>query len=152
MCVCLYYNIYQILITFRFDTEKQIWQSCEPLPFGPNKYTAVELNGMIYVAWFSDFYRYDTPKDLLSKIEAAGTAGTPSFAKSNELIYAIESNWTIHQYDAIQNEWTTVIEIIENVQIQILKIQIYVFRLGGSATLEQLKGFSAIAIKFTYFI
>lgn len=120
------YDILRFLIIFRFDTEKQLWKSCKSTQLSEFNCGAVELNGKIYVAIDSNFFFYDPTSGLWAKRANFKTAEAdqPWLAKSNGLLYAIESNWTIHRYNANKNAWTTVIEFNGNVEIQIPKIQI----------------------------
>lgn len=90
--------------------EKRLWQSCTQLPNPLECYAAVELNGKIYVAQKKCFFCYDPSSDSWT-VKAILNAGAEisSLIKSNEILYAIESNCTIHRYDVNQNRWTVVI-------------------------------------------
>lgn len=81
------------------------------MPYESYDYTVVELNGMIYVGDRGDrgdrFQCYNPNRDSWS-IKASLPVGKLNLAKSENLIYAIESNWTVHQYDTNRNIWTTV--------------------------------------------
>lgn len=78
------------------------------MPVASSDYAAAELNGKIYVAIGSYFFWYDTSNDSWSRRSETTFVNELWLAKSNEVIYAIESNWTIHKYNANQNAWTTV--------------------------------------------
>lgn len=77
----------------------------------------LEFKGKIYVGGGSDgehctdrFQCYNPDNDSWSVKARIPTAKMTIFAKSNDVLYAIESNKYIYKYDVNQNEWTTVIQ------------------------------------------
>lgn len=101
-------------IIFSFDAERRVWQSCQSMPSGCFNYVAIDFNGKIYVAGGCDFigeyehifHCYDPTSDSWSVKATFETPKQPWLAKTNEFLYAIGTDWTIHQYDANQDEWT----------------------------------------------
>lgn len=101
------------LTIFSFDTANGLWQTRKSMPSALHCYAAVEFNGNIYVAGGSHFFCYDPDADLWSS-KAKLFSETPALAKSKDLLYAIDSYWTVHQYDSNQDVWTTVSNYYRN--------------------------------------
>lgn len=99
--------LFYITVFSSFDTENGLWQSRQSMPTPAYRYSAVEFDGKIYVAGENLFNCYDPDADLWS-VKTSITGGKLSLAKSKELLYAIESNWIVHKYDANEDKWTTV--------------------------------------------
>lgn len=70
-------------------------------------YAAIEFDGKIYVAAERIFYCYDPDIDAWETLNKMSFE--PSLGKTNELIYAIEPNWTLHNFNTNKRTWTTVI-------------------------------------------
>lgn len=98
-----------------FDTENRVWQTLQAMPFIwrcllQNRLGAVEFDDKVYVANGNSFICYDPTRGIWS-VKAnipSPTPGTPSLATLKNFIYAIESDWTLHRYDASQSTWITV--------------------------------------------
>lgn len=94
---------------YRFDTERRIWEERREMPRASTSddYTMVELNGMLYVADGARFQCYNPERDCWTA-KASSPGAIRSLANSKTIIYGIAWDWTVHQYDAKQDIWTTV--------------------------------------------
>lgn len=84
------------------------------MPMSSSGRGAIEFDGKIYVPDCNCLYCYDPDNDSWSTKANRSASTTTLLAESNKRLFAIERNWTVHQYDANQNIWTTVIDFNEN--------------------------------------
>lgn len=87
------------------------------MPHASYDYAAVEFKGKIYVGGGSNdtdtcridhLQCYNPDTDTWSEKARMPTTEKTVFAKSNDVLYALEPNQYIYQYDVNRNEWTTV--------------------------------------------
>lgn len=111
----------------------------------------IEFQGKIYVADGTLFFCYNPDNNSWSAKANISTDDKPWLAKTEDRLFAIESNWAIHQYEENQNKWTTVWIFPSTKQICFSTKIVYPnFRLDGSVILERSRASSAIATKSTF--
>lgn len=126
-----------------------MWQPLASMPFAVEKHIAVELKDEIYIAGGKRFQCYNHTRDAWSVKSNISGGSAQSLAKSNDILYAITTNWTIYQYDTNRDTWATVIQS-EKCQHSNVEIVPTNFRLVFSRVLAESLQRSIIPTKFSY--
>lgn len=153
--------IWLILIISRFDTVKRVWEPVQSMPTARCGYSAVELNGKIYVAgghdgtnrFINSFYCYDPCNDSWLEKASLMANGKVWLGKSGESIYSINLNWNVQRYDTNPNIWTTVIVHWKFIQNSRVSNKMFLnFRLEFLEALEQSWQHALVSTKFTFWL